>query len=687
MSKVDAHETIPLTASLLLVLVCFLWGGNMVSIKISNQGIPPLLAATIRSGVASVLLWAYARGKGERVFLGGRDLRHGAAIGTLFALDFLFLYWGMAFTHASRGILFLYMHPFWVALGAHFLLPDDRLTVAKGGGLVLAFAGLLSVFGSRSVTLGPRFWVGDLMELAAAVFWAGTTLYIKKVVGNRDFTHYQTLFAQLFFSMPILGAAWLLFERGEPLTLSTLVLGALGYQCIVVAFFSYLLWFWMIHRFPVSRLTAFTFLAPMFGVILSGLVLKEPIPLLLWVGLVLVGAGIYLVNRPPKWLGKARIQRVVLELDRGKCFRILQALSHQLGQWYGPPNRRGLSVLEMRKKGDTNMWFKDQIADALAGGTVNDAVAYGVEVQPVQVEKGQRYWKVIKVYHLSPVENHANHNVYVDLLDEDGNRVYGAKARATWQGGQGEVTIDKPENEPGTNLPLWKHQVVAIEGVGLPSDKVLNLHSGHPDEPGPPAWGNTLFHHSFYVAFQRTIKEGGEPPRENSVIQGTVTNGAGMTIVLSSGGQTVASKVIGADGRYRFANLPAGSFTVAVSGTDVSQANIRTDGTNVVTVNLTVVPEQPTKPLAFYILFGSPDAPGTRTNLILAHNYVLKVGALCGFSVDEATNAQRALIVGDTSAVSAEDEAKLVAAGCQVSRLSGDSYAVERAFADLMGQG
>ena len=69
---------------------------------------------------------------------------------------------------------------------------------------------------------------------------------------------------------------------------------------------------------------------------------------------------------------------------------------------------------------------------------------------------------------------------------------------------------------------------------------------------------------------------------------------------------------------------------------------------------------------------------------ILAHNYVLKVGALCGFSVDEATNAQRVLIVGDTSAVSAEDEAKLVAAGCQVSRLSGDSYAVERAFADLM---
>ena len=136
------------------------------------------------------------------------------------------------------------------------------------------------------------------MELAAAVFWAATTLYIKKVVGDRAFTHYQTLFAQLFFSIPVLGAAWLLFERGKSLSLSAPVLGAFGYQCVVVAFFSYLLWFWMIHRFPVSRLAAFTFLTPMFGVILSGLVLREPVPLLLWVGLVLVGAGIYLVNRP-----------------------------------------------------------------------------------------------------------------------------------------------------------------------------------------------------------------------------------------------------------------------------------------------------------------------------------------------------------------------------------------------------
>ena len=291
---------IPLTASLILVMLCFLWGGNTVSIKISNQGIPPLLAATGRSAVAATLLWAYARGRGEGVLLRGRDLWHAAVIGLLFGLEFVFLYWGLAFTDVSRGIIFVYTHPFWVALGAHLLLPKDRLSVPKGVGLVVAFAGLVLVFGSRSATLGPRFWIGDLMELAAGASWGATTLYIKKIVEKRDLTHYQTMFAQLFFSIPVLGIAWFAFQRGEPLSLTAPVLGAFAYQCLVVAFFSYILWFWMIHRFPVSRLTAFTFLAPLFGVVLSGLILKESIPLLLWVGLVLVGAGIYLVNRPPR---------------------------------------------------------------------------------------------------------------------------------------------------------------------------------------------------------------------------------------------------------------------------------------------------------------------------------------------------------------------------------------------------
>ena len=290
-------DRITITGGALLVMVCLLWGGNMVSIKISNRGIPPLMAATVRSVIAAVLVMTYSRLKGRNVLLRGSDIKHGVIIGVLFGLDFLFLYWGTLFTNASRAIMFLYTHPFWVALGAHFFLQDDRLDSWKIAGLVLAFGGLLSVFGSRSTELGHFYWVGDLMLVAAAIFWAATTLYIKKTMAGRQISHYQTLFAQLVYSIPVLGLGWFVVEGGQGVTLNMTVVLAFTYQSIVIAFFSYVLWFWMIHTFPVSRLAAFTFLTPIFGVILGGIVLGDPLPVALWIGLGCIAGGIYLVNR------------------------------------------------------------------------------------------------------------------------------------------------------------------------------------------------------------------------------------------------------------------------------------------------------------------------------------------------------------------------------------------------------
>ncbi len=73
--------------------------------------------------------------------------------------------------------------------------------------------------------------------------------------------------------------------------------------------------------------------------------------------------------------------------------------------------------------------------------------------------------------------------------------------------------------------------------LDLPSDQVTGLHTGHPDEP--PGIGNTLFHHSFAVHFQRAVKgarpESGRSSRSGSVISGTVSNAAGHVLLLTHG--------------------------------------------------------------------------------------------------------------------------------------------------------
>ncbi|MGO9121209.1 MAG: DMT family transporter [Desulfomonilaceae bacterium] len=294
----QTSQHIPVTESLLLVLFCLIVGANIVSIKFSNLSIPPILAATIRSVVASCLLWLWARAQNIQVGLPAGLIKHGVALGLLFGAQFLLLYWGLSFTDASRGIILVFCQPLATALLAHFTLPGDRLYLAKAVGLCMSFVGLVIVFDSRSATLGELHWIGDAMMLTTGLLWAANNIYIKKFVENTSITHFQTLFAHHFFSIPLLMCGAAAFEWGREVSPQPAALGALAYQCVVVAFIGYLVWFRLLHRYQASRLVSFIFLTPVFGVILSGLLLGESLPLSLWTGLGLVTAGIYLVNRP-----------------------------------------------------------------------------------------------------------------------------------------------------------------------------------------------------------------------------------------------------------------------------------------------------------------------------------------------------------------------------------------------------
>jgi len=153
-------------------------------------------------------------------------------------------------------------------------------------------------FGAKSSTLGPLYRLGDLMVLVSAMFWAASMVYLKKFIWNRSITHFETLSAQLLFSIPVLAAGSLILEHHQTLSLGALVVSAFIYQVVIVAVFSSLLWFWLIHRYPVSRLAAFTFLAPLFGALLGSLLLHEAIVFRLYLGLAFVAGGLYLVNKP-----------------------------------------------------------------------------------------------------------------------------------------------------------------------------------------------------------------------------------------------------------------------------------------------------------------------------------------------------------------------------------------------------
>ena len=204
---------------------------------------------------------------------------------------------GLAFTPASRSLIFFYTHAFWVALGAHFLLKNDRLTPAKLVGLVLALQrGGGGVPGPLAGTAAPVLDRGPDGPVCGHILGRHHLVcQARHRKGSPGSLSNLVRPAHLLLSPAGFGLGSVRVAGG--LDLNLVVLTSLFYQSVVVAFFSYLVWFWLIHRHTVSRLAAFTFMAPLFGVILGGLVLDEPVTLLVWVGLACVAGGLFFVNR------------------------------------------------------------------------------------------------------------------------------------------------------------------------------------------------------------------------------------------------------------------------------------------------------------------------------------------------------------------------------------------------------
>jgi drug/metabolite transporter (DMT)-like permease len=283
----------------ILLVLALIWGANMAIIKIGARELPPLYMAGLRSIVASACLYIWIKAKKVPLCPSVTVILHGMVVGLLFGSEFAFIYVGLQYTLASRTYVLLYTTPFFVALGAHFFLERDRLNLWKGGGLIFAFAGVVTLFfkdlGSFSVETLP----GDLMILTAGVFWASTTIYLKKYLAHRT-VPLQTLFYQVFFSAPLLLLMSLALEHPVVSGLSLAGVFSVLYQCIIVAFLSYLVWFGLIHRYPVSLLHGFSFFTPVFGVFLSGaLIMGEVLTPSLLIALSLVSLGMVLVNRRP----------------------------------------------------------------------------------------------------------------------------------------------------------------------------------------------------------------------------------------------------------------------------------------------------------------------------------------------------------------------------------------------------
>ena len=272
-----------------------LWGGNPVAAKFALTQFPAIGLAGLRFGLAALCLGLWCALIREPLRPPRGEMRPVLINGLLFTAQIATFHLGVFWSTASHSAVLLFGFPVFVAVFAHFMLPDDRLNAGKVTGVLLGFAGILAVFFDHWGHESAAMMRGDLVLILSAVILGVQNTLFKGYVAR--ISPYQMVFSQMVIALPVYFAYSLAFEgllRSQP---DALALGALAYQGIVLGAFSFTAWAAILRRMPVTKLSVLSFSSPLWGVMFSYLFLREPVTWMLLAGGVLVAAGIAIASR------------------------------------------------------------------------------------------------------------------------------------------------------------------------------------------------------------------------------------------------------------------------------------------------------------------------------------------------------------------------------------------------------
>lgn len=291
----------PLILTLAALLCCALWGSASPAIKIGYellavQGVPStILFAGIRFALAGVLTVAiYSIARRRPLYPKRKNLPRVLSISACqTVIQYIFFYIGLANTTSVKGTIASGSSAFFCVLIASLIFRQEKLTAKKIVACLLGFAGILIV-NLQGLELTMNF-LGDGFVILSTVSYAFSSVLMKRFSAYEDpvvLSGYQFIIGGSF--MTVLGLC-----LGGTVDLSHVGGALLLLYLSLLSAVAYALWGILLKHNPVSRVSIFSFTTPIFGTILSLILLPgtsgvDPINLILT--LLLVSAGIFLLN-------------------------------------------------------------------------------------------------------------------------------------------------------------------------------------------------------------------------------------------------------------------------------------------------------------------------------------------------------------------------------------------------------
>jgi len=289
------YRPIDVRGAALALLVSLFWGVNPVAIKAGLQDAPPFRLAALRFlvGGTVIVLWAALTGRLRGFRIEPEEWRPLAVLGLLLGVQIGTMNFATTLTSAAHVAVILNLYAVHTVVLAHFLIPGDRLNARRLGGVLVAYAGIVVLFG-RGLALGGPSMIGDAIMFVSALMLAERTVYLAKAVHRLDPV-------KLLLSQAVVGVVgfFVLSMLFEPVATrwTRRLIEAIAFQGVVVAGFNFVVNLWLLKRYRPSVLSAFFLSQPIFGIVAATLLVGDRLTIEILVATVAVIIGIALTMR------------------------------------------------------------------------------------------------------------------------------------------------------------------------------------------------------------------------------------------------------------------------------------------------------------------------------------------------------------------------------------------------------
>ncbi|HVM46299.1 MAG TPA: EamA family transporter [Candidatus Thermoplasmatota archaeon] len=284
-------------AVLLYAALCIIWGSTWLVIKIGYGGLGPFNVAALRFLVAGAVLVPIVPLLNARWPRGRAEWALVAWVGVvLFGMDYGLIYWAEQHIESGLTAILFATLPLVTIFFAHAYIPGDRITPRKLGGTVLAFVGVVALFGDH-VRLDPAKAVPMLAIVASAVCAAAASVASKR---HGHDLHPAALNAPaMLVGALALGLASLVAGDGLGLPQDGGTWAAVLYLALAGSVFTFLVYFSLLKTWSVTSLSFVSVFTPVIALLLGFLVLDERPTLWTALGAALILGGVALALRAP----------------------------------------------------------------------------------------------------------------------------------------------------------------------------------------------------------------------------------------------------------------------------------------------------------------------------------------------------------------------------------------------------